>query len=287
MSGERGGQGIGPSLPIHLPAYSPFHKQLAEKRKDGRLCHLLAAKKNFLSFTVIYRKPHVASSICLRATIFKKPEGTLWTHCMLCAWSIPLSFQWEFTVVCPLRASKCTDTFLQHKIKQNERHRLIPLLCRHKCADMKPFTFITTAAAEPEVWQRQYQNPPLGFVLRQSNPPSSDPYNVSPRDPSCPYHSSYWVVQFVFKRFIDHKSVCIPFLTDHAAYPAHRNLLRVRCLNDLCCKLRIVWSVSDNNDVSGADPNLRLQVMAIYTCWYICYYLFILILGANQGPFEW
>jgi hypothetical protein len=37
--------------------------------------------KNFQSFTVICRKPHVASSICLRATIFQNPEGTLWTHC--------------------------------------------------------------------------------------------------------------------------------------------------------------------------------------------------------------
>jgi hypothetical protein len=38
-------------------------------------------KKNFQSFTVICRKPHVASSICLRATFFQNPEGTLWTHC--------------------------------------------------------------------------------------------------------------------------------------------------------------------------------------------------------------
>jgi hypothetical protein len=27
-----------------------------------------------------YRKPHVASSICLRAIIFQNPEDTLWTH---------------------------------------------------------------------------------------------------------------------------------------------------------------------------------------------------------------
>jgi hypothetical protein len=39
-------------------------------------------KKNFQNFTVICRKPHVASSICLRATIFQNPEGTLWTHCI-------------------------------------------------------------------------------------------------------------------------------------------------------------------------------------------------------------
>jgi hypothetical protein len=27
-------------------------------------------------------KPHVASSICLRATIFQNPEWTLWTYCI-------------------------------------------------------------------------------------------------------------------------------------------------------------------------------------------------------------
>jgi hypothetical protein len=41
----------------------------------------VGGKKNFQSFTVICRKPHMASSICLRATIFQNPEGTLWTHC--------------------------------------------------------------------------------------------------------------------------------------------------------------------------------------------------------------
>jgi hypothetical protein len=34
------------------------------------------------SFTMIYRKTHVASSICLRPTIFQNPDGTLWTHCI-------------------------------------------------------------------------------------------------------------------------------------------------------------------------------------------------------------
>ena len=42
---------------------------------------LLKSVKNFQGFTVICRKPHVASSICLRPTIFQNPEGTLWTHC--------------------------------------------------------------------------------------------------------------------------------------------------------------------------------------------------------------
>jgi hypothetical protein len=99
MSGERGGQGIGPSLPIQLPenvlrvflsqkaiphnarvpAQSPFHKQLTEKRKYGRMCHMLAAMKNSQSFSMICRKPHMASSICLRAIIFQNSAGTLWT----------------------------------------------------------------------------------------------------------------------------------------------------------------------------------------------------------------
>jgi hypothetical protein len=30
---------------------------------------------------MICHKSHMASSICLRATIFQNPEGTLWTHC--------------------------------------------------------------------------------------------------------------------------------------------------------------------------------------------------------------
>jgi hypothetical protein len=42
---------------------------------------LLRSVKNFQSFTVICRKPHVASSICLSATIFQNPKETLWTHC--------------------------------------------------------------------------------------------------------------------------------------------------------------------------------------------------------------
>jgi hypothetical protein len=57
-----------------VPAQSPFHKQLSEKRKGGRLCHLLA-KKNFQSFTMI----------CLELNFlarhnFSKPRRTLWTH---------------------------------------------------------------------------------------------------------------------------------------------------------------------------------------------------------------
>jgi hypothetical protein len=66
MSDERRGQGIGPSLSIHLPgnvlsqkaiphnacipAQLPFHKQLTEKRKDGHLCHLLEEKKKAADF---------------------------------------------------------------------------------------------------------------------------------------------------------------------------------------------------------------------------------------------
>jgi hypothetical protein len=56
---------------------------MTEKRTDGRLCHIIAAEENFQSFTMICRKPHVASSICLHAIIFQNPEGTLWTHYMI------------------------------------------------------------------------------------------------------------------------------------------------------------------------------------------------------------
>jgi hypothetical protein len=31
---------------------------------------------------MICHKPHMASLICLRATIFQNPEGILWTHCI-------------------------------------------------------------------------------------------------------------------------------------------------------------------------------------------------------------
>jgi hypothetical protein len=66
-----------------VPAQSPLHKQLTEKRKDGRLFHLSYQKKNFQSFAVICRKPHVASSICLRATSFQNPEWILLAHCII------------------------------------------------------------------------------------------------------------------------------------------------------------------------------------------------------------
>jgi hypothetical protein len=33
-----------------VPAQSPFHKQLTEKRKDGRLFHLSASKKKLPEF---------------------------------------------------------------------------------------------------------------------------------------------------------------------------------------------------------------------------------------------
>jgi hypothetical protein len=35
---------------LRVPAKSPFQKQLTEKRKDGRLCHLLAAKEKLPEF---------------------------------------------------------------------------------------------------------------------------------------------------------------------------------------------------------------------------------------------
>jgi hypothetical protein len=38
-----------------VPVQSPFHKQLTEKRKDGRLFHLSTSKKDFQCFAVICR----------------------------------------------------------------------------------------------------------------------------------------------------------------------------------------------------------------------------------------
>jgi hypothetical protein len=65
-----------------VPSQSSFYKQLTEKRNDGRLCHLLVAKI-LLEFHYDLPQTHMASSICLRATIFQNREGTLWTHSTL------------------------------------------------------------------------------------------------------------------------------------------------------------------------------------------------------------
>jgi hypothetical protein len=40
---------------------------------------------------MICRKPHVASSICLRATIFQNPNETLWTSCIFLFHGAPTS----------------------------------------------------------------------------------------------------------------------------------------------------------------------------------------------------
>jgi hypothetical protein len=61
---------------------------------------LLRSVKNFQSFPMICRKPHMASSIYLRATIFQNPEGTLGTHCIIKAfawrdWGNPWNPQWD------------------------------------------------------------------------------------------------------------------------------------------------------------------------------------------------
>jgi hypothetical protein len=59
----------------------------------------------FQSFAVIYCKPHVASSICLRATIFQNPEWTLWTHC---------------TSIAPLKLQKCWFLFVKSRISRSQ-----------------------------------------------------------------------------------------------------------------------------------------------------------------------
>jgi hypothetical protein len=98
MSGERGGQGIAvislsmgdwfclkkhPTQRAHS-CISPFHKRLRNvKMAAYAICW---QQKNFQSFTMICRKPHMASSICLHATSFQNPVGTLWTHCTSPQW---------------------------------------------------------------------------------------------------------------------------------------------------------------------------------------------------------
>jgi hypothetical protein len=86
MSGERGGQGIWPSLPSHITrAFLHSHHFTNNWLRNVKMTAYAICwrpKKTFQRFTVICRKPHVASSICLRATIFQNPEGTLWTHCI-------------------------------------------------------------------------------------------------------------------------------------------------------------------------------------------------------------
>jgi hypothetical protein len=56
MSGERGGQGIGPCLQSHTTRAflhsRHYANKLTEKRKDGRLWHLLAAKKKTSSVSL-------------------------------------------------------------------------------------------------------------------------------------------------------------------------------------------------------------------------------------------
>jgi hypothetical protein len=135
MSGERGSQDIGPSLPIHVPGNVLSRHALTCRPQWGgapscsrMVCGLsvkfvvlrtvascpgrrsrwssalekshhftnnwlrnvkMAAysicphKKKFHSFTIICRKPHVASAINLRVSIFQNPQWTLWTHCII------------------------------------------------------------------------------------------------------------------------------------------------------------------------------------------------------------
>jgi hypothetical protein len=84
---------------------------------------LLRSVKNFQSFSVICRKPHVASSICLRATIFQNPEGSLWTFCIftLVPWSrVTFRKKERRGEVCVLRLG------VQH-LQCYSRHRFVGL----------------------------------------------------------------------------------------------------------------------------------------------------------------
>jgi hypothetical protein len=61
-----------------------FTKQLTAKRKDDRSCHLLMTGKYFQSLSTIYRKPHVARSICLRHKFSKPRRDFLDIRYLLC-----------------------------------------------------------------------------------------------------------------------------------------------------------------------------------------------------------
>jgi hypothetical protein len=58
---------------------------------------------------MICPKPHVASSICLRATIFQNPEGTLRTHCTLNLWDITTTFS-AVVIFIPVELQTTFDT---------------------------------------------------------------------------------------------------------------------------------------------------------------------------------
>jgi hypothetical protein len=64
---------------------------------------------------MIYRKPHVASPICLRVTIFQNPEGTLWTHGITAVAALLSGVAFLSFVFAPLRQHfTFPPTFLQH-----------------------------------------------------------------------------------------------------------------------------------------------------------------------------
>jgi hypothetical protein len=78
-------------------------------------------KKNFQGFAVICRKPHVASSICLRGTIFQNPEWTLW-RLYVCL--VIMEFEWdkkklpEFRCNLPQTACGWLNLFARHNFSK-------------------------------------------------------------------------------------------------------------------------------------------------------------------------
>jgi hypothetical protein len=69
---------VSKSIPHNARVHAqwPFHKQLRDERKDGRLWQSVCGEKKLPEFHYDLPQTHVASSICLSATIFQNPEGT-------------------------------------------------------------------------------------------------------------------------------------------------------------------------------------------------------------------
>jgi hypothetical protein len=66
----------------------------------------------------------------------------------------------------------------------------------------------------------------IGFRFKASLVPlSSDPYNLSPRDPSCCYHFIYLLAQIEFLKVYRPEFCMYSLSNPHAVYPVHLNLL--------------------------------------------------------------
>jgi hypothetical protein len=73
------------------------------------------------------RKPHVTSSICLRATIFQNPEWTLWTYCTIGVGFLKLKLLNEF-VFFSYGPKKCPYFIINDTMLQSGRSRVGDLI---------------------------------------------------------------------------------------------------------------------------------------------------------------